>query len=176
VKKVLIALLVSLTLVVSASASLGPHQHGSKFGPWCVNKTTGVIKAVVATQKCLKTEYRVKHTIPQGAQGFAGPTGLQGSPGDAGSQGGQGDQGAQGPVGLQGPVGAQGPKGDVGATGATGPQGPAGADGSNAPGTPQAICVKGNEEKNPGALHWGACDPEQSGETFYILVVPAPTS
>lgn len=68
-------------------------------------------------------------TIPRGAQGPKGDTGLQGEPGvkgDTGLQGEPGPKGDPGPEGPQGPKGDPGPQGDPGEQGPKGDPGPAG--------------------------------------------------
>jgi hypothetical protein len=99
------------------------HQHGMQFGPFCISKTTGVMRAVRTVQSCRKGETRIKHiTIPAGA-------GATGNAGAAGPQGPAGPSGAAGATGATGAKGDTGVKGDAGATGAEGPQGPTGVSG-----------------------------------------------
>ena len=157
-KQALLALVASLALATSAGAATIPGtQHEARFGPFCINTHTGVIRAAATGKTCRKKEVRIKHVIdlsalqklltslqaqinalqlkqgPQGAQGAVGPQGA------AGSNGSNGQAGAQGPAGS---IGAQGPVGPQGAAGATGPQGPAGAIGTpGTPGTPGTGCT-----------------------------------
>lgn len=85
----------------------------------CINKKTGVIRAV---NKCdAKAERKTVlggvgprgEVGPQGEQGVAGPTGPTGPKGDTGAQGIQGIQGVKGLQGERGLVGLTGPAGSV---------------------------------------------------------------
>lgn len=158
--------ILALVLVATAAAVVRP-QHGGRSqtnhpnylrGPICADKNTGLLRWILARQKCLSNETRLiipkpaqgkrglpgrgktGATGPAGAQGPVGPAGAAGAKGDTGATGAQGPQGlpgegqpgAQGPTGpagAQGATGAQGPKGDPGATGAQGATGPAGPTG-----------------------------------------------
>ena len=92
------------------------QQHGTSFGPFCISKSTGVMRAVRTVQPCRQGETRVKHfQIPAGA----------------GATGSAGANGAVGPVGAVGSTGAAGTNGRNGEVGPTGPTGPAGAPGAN---------------------------------------------
>jgi hypothetical protein len=92
------------------------RQHGMNFGPFCISKSTGVMRAVRTVQPCRKGEARIKHIkIPTGA----------GATGNAGAVG------ADGPAGPAGPSGAKGDTGATGATGAAGTNGINGVDGTN---------------------------------------------
>lgn len=141
-------------LLAVAAAALGSrpvqHQHYASFGPWCVSKSSGVMRAVRGGQACRPREVRVGHKrIP--LDPVPGPRGLTGPQGAAGKEGRDGTDGA---------MGAQGPKGD---TGAAGPQGVAGERGSQGPtGSPGTVpglhvvtlCV------SPGLnVKYPPCDP-----------------
>lgn len=143
--------LAAVALVVAAGAVAGTrpvHQHYASFGPWCVSKSSGVMRAVRAAQPCRKGEVRIGHKRipldpvpgPRGARGAAGAPGLQGAPGP---QGPKGDTGATGPQGPQGPAGPAGPAGPQGAPGISG-----------VPGQVHDFCV------SPGGnVKYGHCDP-----------------
>ena len=104
-----------------------PIQHAAKFAPWCVNKLTGVLRAVKAAQACHANEVRVLHTfvLPPGPAGATGAAGAQGPKGNDGSNG------TNGLAGAAGTNGAAGANGAAGETGASGAQGETGAPGSS---------------------------------------------
>lgn len=154
-----------VTAAVSSAlvfASIGSADQGRRIaGPICVDKSTGVVRAVaeVPFQKCRPNEIRryglkikvtnktiiVKGTAgPKGATGLTGavgPAGVAGAPGPVGPAGPAGPAGKDGvgtgvagPAGPAGPVGPAGAKGDTGATGAASTvPGPAGATGPQGP-------------------------------------------
>jgi len=121
--------------VIGAAAALAgkpiQHQHYASFGPWCVSKHTGVMRAVRGPQACKTGEVRIGHKrIPlDPIPGPRGAKGAAGAPGPAGAVGPKGDTGAQGPAGPAGPRGETGLAGQTGTAGPTGPPGPAGAGG-----------------------------------------------
>lgn len=132
----LVALVATLVLGAATALASKPiqHQHYASFGPWCVSKHTGVMRAVRGVQPCKTGEVRIGHKrIPldpiPGPRGPKGAAGAAGAAGTAGAKGATGDRGPAGPKGDPGATGQQGPKGDTGAAGPAGPQGPAGSGG-----------------------------------------------
>ena len=139
-----------LAAVMAGSAGAGTplpgKQHSMSFGPFCVSKATGVMRAPQHTQPCHQGEVRIRHLrVPlAGPTGVAGPQGVQGVQGvkgDTGATGAQGQAGTSvttsqvemGPTCAEGGIavtgaggtlylcnGARGPQGLTGATGATG--------------------------------------------------------
>lgn len=103
-----IAAVIAVLAVAVPAALAGSSDQGRRLtGPFCIDKSTGIVHSVALRHKCTSSQ------IPRSGIGIAGP---------------QGKPGASGPIGPQGPAGA---------TGAQGPQGPAGAQGTaGAPGSP----------------------------------------
>lgn len=106
-KALFAAVIVGLLVVGSASADKGRRIAG----PICVNKATGVVRAVAEKpfQACRKGEIRryglyVKSTVThntkiiKGTPGPAGKDGVDGAPGKDGAPGAQGGQGGSGTV------------------------------------------------------------------------------
>jgi collagen triple helix repeat protein len=126
------AIFVSVGLTASAGTKPPSYHHGVRFGPFCVSKSTGVIRGIKLSQVCRAGEARVTHsplaTTP-GATGLAGLTGLAGVNGSDGAPGPQGSKGEKGDTGLTGAVGPASPIGLTGARGATGPAGSEGVAG-----------------------------------------------
>lgn len=148
-----------IALAVAAGALAGKvpvKQHYESFGPWCVGKTTGVMRAVKKDQPCFSKrtfwesqwfgpEVRIRHAKipldpqpgprgPAGAPGKAGANGKDGAPGKDGVNGTNGKDGAPGKDGAAGgATGAPGPTGPAGPSGAAGPAGPAGPGGPSGP-------------------------------------------
>lgn len=83
----------------------------------CINKKTGVIRAV---SKCDSKTERKTVLGGVGPRGEVGAQGDQGGVGPAGSAGPKGDAGIQGIQGVQGGTGLQGERGLTGLTGPTG--------------------------------------------------------
>ena len=152
-----------LAAVMAGSAGAGTplpgKQHSMSFGPFCVSKATGVMRAPQHTQPCHQGEVRIRHLrVPlAGPTGVAGPQGVQGVQGvkgDTGATGAQGQAGTsvttsqveRGPTCAEGGIavtgaggtlylcnGARGPQGltgAIGAIGAIGPKGDTGATGA----------------------------------------------
>lgn len=129
----LIIIAVFAATIIGATAALAAkpiqHQHYASFGPWCVSKHDGVMRAVRGIQPCKTGEVRIGHKrIP--LDPIPGPRGPKGTTGAAGEKGDPGPVGANGEAGA---TGAQGPKGDAGAPGAPGPAGPQGPKGDTGP-------------------------------------------
>jgi hypothetical protein len=132
-----LALVTVGTVVAVASAAPAKNVGLRRLtGPFCISKSTGVVRSVAATHVCRKGEVRKYGVAVNSTAGLSGPAGLQGPQGlkgETGASGGDGSRGVAGPAGSQGP---QGPKGETGVAGADGSQGPkgetgaAGADGS----------------------------------------------
>jgi hypothetical protein len=159
-----IALLILAVLAIGAGAAFAAkpvqHQHYANFGPWCISKSSGVMRAVRGVQACRQGEVRVGHKRipldavagPQGLPGSAGLPGAAGKDGSPGTPGPAGPQGGKGDAGAPGQIGPQGPDGAPGKDGATGATGPAGA--TAAPGRIVELCV------SPGGnVKEGHCDP-----------------
>ena len=133
IRKVLaiaVAAFFATAVVALATGSNRPaaQQHGMSFGPFCISKSTGVMRAVRTVQPCHKGEARIKHiTIPSGA----GATGNSGPAAPAGPAGAAGAAGAKGPAGASGAEGVAGATGGTGAAGAAGTNGTNGIDGTN---------------------------------------------
>jgi hypothetical protein len=161
--KVLAVVIAALALSATALAGSGRAPKGTfvnYIGPFCVNKSNGLVRAVASKQKCRKAEKRTMLPVknlrrslgevpgpagtagvngkdgaagavgPAGPIGLIGPVGPQGDPGPIGLMGPHGDPGSQGEQGLQGATGATGATGVTGATGASGPAGPKGDTGA----------------------------------------------
>jgi hypothetical protein len=182
----LAAVVGALGVAVLANAATRPpaKQHYANFGPWCVSKSSGVMRAVKTGQACEVGEVRIAHKRipldpqpgPAGARGAVGPAGKAGSAGargevgPAGARGPAGAQGATGPQGVPGPAGpagATGAKGDAGATGATGaagPPGPAGSGGGLGDGVVELCISNGGNVK---AIH---CDPGHDTILHVVIV------
>src|SRR5678816_2076845 len=100
-RRTLVALLVGATLVIGVGAAgarspLPAKQHYANFGPFCVSKSNGIMRAVATGQKCHKGERRIAHKrIPIG-------------PGARGQKGETGPTGAASQIGAVGPAGATG--------------------------------------------------------------------
>lgn len=179
----------ALILVATATAVVRP-QHGGKSqknhpnyirGPICADRSTGLLRWILARQKCLSNETRL--LIPRGERGkrglsARGPAGLAGATGAAGAQGAtgavgtagaKGDAGATGAQGVQGLPGEAGAQGVSGPTGATGPIGPAGKDGSGLGNATLKVCVS-----NGGTLQLDVngqpCD-NQGHQPITIVIV-----
>lgn len=171
-KKHLVLVVLAVVAIGAASAVASRpvgHQHYASFGPWCVSKHTGVMRAVRGTQPCKPGEVRIGHKrIP--LDPVPGPRGLRGLPGAKGDAGTDGASGATGATGLAGTPGAVGPKGETGAPGAagadgaTGPAGPKGDTGPSGavPGHLVAFCVS-----HGGNVKYGHCDPGH-GDTVEV--------
>ncbi len=106
----------------------------------CVNKSTGVVRIISASQSCGSAENALSWNVagPTGPTGPAGPAGATGPTGPAGAAGPAGPAGPVGPAGATGPTGppgagAPGPTGPTGAAGAPGAPGPAGPTGATGP-------------------------------------------
>ena len=125
IRKVLaiaVAAFFATAAVALATGSKQPpaQQHGMSFGPFCVSKSTGVMRAVRTVQPCRTGETRVKHIkIPAGA-GATGSAGANGPVGPAGAVGATGAAGTNGRNGEVGPIGPTGPAGAPGANGVSG--------------------------------------------------------
>src|SRR5215471_1354326 len=106
-RRTIFAAIAVIALTVAGVAGAGrsnlpAKQHYANFGPFCISKSTGVMRAVATGQKCHKGERRIAHKrIPIGP----GPRGLTGATGKTG---------ATGRTGAVGPAGATGPRGAVG--------------------------------------------------------------
>lgn len=152
---VLLASILTALIVVIAAAGSGSNlpskQHFMNFGPFCISKSTGVMRAVATGQQCRIGEKRIAHkripltdNDPVGA-GSPGPKGAKGATGKTGAKGAQGIQGIAGPAGPKGDngsagaQGAAGPAGLKGDTGAVGPAGPAGENGAQGEQGPQGV-------------------------------------
>jgi hypothetical protein len=191
-----LALVTVGTVVAVASAAPGKNVGVRRLtGPFCISKSTGVVRSVAATRACRKGEVRrygvaVNGTPglnglagsagPQGPQGQKGDTGSQGANGAAGPQGETGAAGADGAQGAAGPTGSrglQGPKGDTGATGPQGPQGPqgpVGPAGVSGLGTGTAtLCVSEGGDVKFGGTDGSLCNP---GHDQVLTVIVAAAS
>lgn len=110
-----------LAIGIVAGANGAQSDQGKRLaGPFCINKTTGIVKSVAFRRnpECGANEVR-----KTGVAGLAGPQGVAGPAGPQGLTGGPGSQGPVGPAGAAGPAG---PQGETGATGAAGPAGSSG--------------------------------------------------
>lgn len=113
--------IVAATLVATASVALaGSVDQGRRLtGPFCINKTTGVVRSVALlhTGTCKATENRatgVGVAAPKGDKGEKGDPGKNGQDGSNGNTGATGVAGATGETGPTGPRGYKGDKGDPG--------------------------------------------------------------
>jgi hypothetical protein len=154
IRKVLaiaVAAFFATAVVALATGNKQPpaRQHGMSFGPFCISKSTGVMRAVRTVQPCHKGETRIKHiniaagagatgtsgaagaTGPAGAAGAQGPAGPVGATGTHGATGAAGTNGTNGIDGKNGVDGKDGTNGTNGEVGPIGPTGPAGAPGAN---------------------------------------------
>jgi hypothetical protein len=119
IRKVLaiaVAAFFATAVVALATGNKQPpaRQHGMSFGPFCISKSTGVMRAVRTVQPCHKGETRIKHiniAPGAGATGSAGANGPAGAVGATGAAGTNGTNGAVGPIGPTGPAGAPGANG-----------------------------------------------------------------
>jgi hypothetical protein len=119
IRKVLaiaVAAFFATAVVALATGNKQPpaRQHGMSFGPFCISKSTGVMRAVRTVQPCHKGETRIKHiniAAGAGATGSAGANGPAGAVGATGAAGTNGTNGAVGPIGPTGPAGAPGANG-----------------------------------------------------------------
>lgn len=156
-KRVALVAVLLLMVVGSAYGALPGKQHNANFGPFCVSKSSGIIRAAATGKHCKAGEVRIRHRIDlnalrkaiaelkkipgvqgiQGIQGMPGPPGPQGPKGDKGDKGDTGSTGSAGAGGAGGGSGAQGPQGPAGATGAQGAAGPQGAVGPAGPAGPK---------------------------------------
>jgi Collagen triple helix repeat (20 copies) len=131
--KVLAVVIAALALSATALAGSGRAPTGTSvnyIGPFCVNKSNGLVRAVASKQKCRKAEKRTMLPVKNLRRGLSevpGPAGQAGKDGIAGAVGGIGPSGPAGPAG---PVGAAGPAGAVGPASPAGPAGPQGDIGS----------------------------------------------
>src|SRR4029077_1179897 len=161
-KSFFLAALITLALILAgvSAAALPAKQHGDRFGPFCVSKSNGIIRAATTGKVCKKGEVRIRHKIDlnklrqaienlkkipgiQGQKGDTGPQGTKGDKGDKGDTGSQGAQGAAGAAGSAGGAGGTGGAGGGGSAGAQGPQGPQGAQGPQ--GIPGPVGSKGDK-------------------------------
>src|SRR5690348_11897894 len=130
--KVLAVVIAALALSATALAGSGRAPTGTSvnyIGPFCVNKSNGLVRAVASKQKCRKAEKRTMLPVKNLRRGLSqvpGPAGQAGTAGVNGKDGAAGAVGAvgpAGPIGLIGPVGSQGEPGPIGLMGPIGPQG-----------------------------------------------------
>ena len=86
---------------------LGPNGLNA-----CIQKDSGEVRIVGATEDCRRTEVRVQLAIAGAASviNTTGPTGPMGPPGDQGSPGPRGLTGERGPAGYPGPAGPPDPR------------------------------------------------------------------
>jgi|ERR1041385_968364 hypothetical protein len=114
-KSVIAILISALAICVSIAAAnvangakpkKGPVVTHITFGPWCISRHNGVMRAVKTKQACRAGESRVKHVVRE----IPGP---KGDPGKNGKDGASivGPQGPAGPTGQQGPAGKDGTSG-----------------------------------------------------------------